>query len=197
MWYSPVFHSYFNWLHICVFAVFLFFYAVPESCNSILVECWNHDQKVVSSNPGRSGRRIFFSSVNFVCWLSFSVCPIPVLLQWHVKLKDPGHSAKSEGGSLHLNMLTPMTWQSQNGLIMLLTRHSMETFQKMSSHTVCHCWATVDWSWPLEWNLCVHANLHFQKKRKAKHRLVINGRTFFPKCSRVREKGRTYLCFYF
>ena len=31
----------------------------------------------------------------------------PVLLQWHVK--DPGHSAKSTGGWLHLIMHTPLT----------------------------------------------------------------------------------------
>ena len=33
--------------------------------------CWlergTHDQKVASLNPSKSGRRIFFSSVNFVC----------------------------------------------------------------------------------------------------------------------------------
>ena len=33
--------------------------------------------------------------------------PTPVLLQWHVK--DPGHSAKSVGGRLHLNTHTPLT----------------------------------------------------------------------------------------
>ena len=38
--------------------------------------CWlerrTHDRKVASSNPGRSSGRIFFSRINFVCWLSFS-----------------------------------------------------------------------------------------------------------------------------
>ena len=42
------------------------------------IACWlerrTHDRKVASSNPGRSGGRIFFSSVNFVCWL-FIQCP--------------------------------------------------------------------------------------------------------------------------
>ena len=38
-----------------------------------------------------------------LCADSFSVSfPPPVLPQWHVK--DPGHSAKSAGGRLHLNM---------------------------------------------------------------------------------------------
>ena len=30
-------------------------------------ECWTCDRSVASSNPGRSGGRIFFSRVNFVC----------------------------------------------------------------------------------------------------------------------------------
>ena len=35
------------------------------------LECWTHDRKVMSLNPRRSGGRIFFSSVNFLCWLLF------------------------------------------------------------------------------------------------------------------------------
>ena len=35
------------------------------------IACWlerrTRDRKVASSNPGSSGRRIFFSRVNFVC----------------------------------------------------------------------------------------------------------------------------------
>ena len=66
------------------------------------LECQTHDRKVASLNPGRSNRRIFFSRVNFVCWFLFSVRSTPVLPQWHVK--GPGHSAKSAGGRLYLNM---------------------------------------------------------------------------------------------
>ena len=33
-----------------------------------------------------SGRRIFFSRVNFLCWLLFNVCSTPMLLHWHVRL---------------------------------------------------------------------------------------------------------------
>ena len=36
-----------------------------------VVACWlerrTRDRKVASSNPGRSGGRVFFSRVNFVC----------------------------------------------------------------------------------------------------------------------------------
>ena len=55
--------------------------------------------------------------VNFLCWLLFGVQSTPVLPQWHVK--GPGHSAKSAGGRLHLNMHTLLTQQSLSGLTML------------------------------------------------------------------------------
>ena len=38
------------------------------------LKCWTHDWKVTSSSPCRSGGRIFFSRVNFLCWLLF-FCP--------------------------------------------------------------------------------------------------------------------------
>ena len=40
---------------------------IMESRNSLLEERRTRDRKVSSSNPGRSGGRIFFSRVNFVC----------------------------------------------------------------------------------------------------------------------------------
>ena len=117
------------------------------------------DRKVVSSNPGRSGDRIFFSRVDFVCWLSFGVRSTPVLPQWHIK--DPGHSAKSAGGRLHLNTHIPVTQQSRSVLAMLLSRHSVGPVRKWA-HTqflrehlvtvISARWANVDWSWPKEWN---------------------------------------------
>ena len=94
-----------------------------------LYSCWlerqTRDRKVTSSNPSRSGGRIFFSRVNFVCWLLFSVRSTPVLPQWHIK--DPGHSAKSAGRRLHLKTHTSLTH--------LLSRHSVGTYQETSSHT--------------------------------------------------------------
>ena len=96
------------------------------------LECRTRDQKVASSNLGRSSRRIFFSRVNFVCWLLFDVRATPVLQQWHVK--DPGHSAKSAGGRLHLNTHTPLTRESPSGLTMPLSRQSVGIYQETSSH---------------------------------------------------------------
>ena len=59
--------------------------------------------------------------------LTLTRCPFhPVLLQWHVK--DPSHSAKSAGGTLHLNMQTPLTQWSQSWLT-VLSGHSAGIYQ--------------------------------------------------------------------
>ena len=59
--------------------------------------------------------------------LTLPQCPFHhMLLQWH--LKDPGHSAKSAGGRLHLNMYTTLTQWNHNGLTML-SRHCVGTYQ--------------------------------------------------------------------
>ena len=102
------------------------------------IACWlerrTRDRKVASSNPGRSGGRIFFSRVDFVCCLLFDVRSSPVLPQWHVK--DPGHSAKSAGGRLHLNSHTPLTHRSRSGLTMPLPRQSVGIYQEMSPYAI-------------------------------------------------------------
>ena len=70
-----------------------------------------------------------------MCWLLFSGRSTPMLPQWHIK--DPGHSAKSAGGRLHLNMHTPLTQQSWIWLTMLLSRHSVGTYPETSLHATC------------------------------------------------------------
>ena len=143
-------------LHLCV--LYDSVMCMTGSCNSLFVKRWTWDWKVVNLNYGRSGRIIFFSTVNFLCWLLFSVYSTPMLPQWHKK--DPSHSAKSAGSRLHLNMHTPLNQSSWSGLTMPLYRHSMGTYPEMSSHTTCQgtlghshlSWATVEWSWPKEWN---------------------------------------------
>ena len=99
------------------------------------ITCWlerrTRDRKVASSNPSRSGGRIFFSRVNFVCYLLFGVGSTPVLPQWHVK--DPSPSAQNAGGRLHLNMHTPLTQQSRSGLTMPLSSLSVGTYLETSS----------------------------------------------------------------
>ena len=56
----------------------------------------------------------------------------PVLLQWLVK--DPGHSAKSTGGGLYLNVHKALTKRSRSGLTMPLSKHSVGTYRETSSH---------------------------------------------------------------
>ena len=41
--------------------------------DNLLVERRTRNRKVASSNAGRSGGRIFFSTVNLVCWLLFCI----------------------------------------------------------------------------------------------------------------------------
>ena len=99
--------------------------------------CFDDRALPVTSGPiyqpcCRSAGRIVFSRVNFVCWLFFGVRTTPVLPQWHVK--DPGHSAKSAGGRLHLNTHTPLTQRSRSGLTMPLSGHSTGAYQETSSH---------------------------------------------------------------
>ena len=71
-----------------------------------------------------------------LCADSYSVSvPPPVLPQWHVK--DPGHSAKSAVGRLHLNTHTPLTHRSRIGLAMPLSRHRVGTYPETISHATC------------------------------------------------------------
>ena len=60
---------------------------------------------------------------------------IPLLPKWNVK--DPGHSAKSAGGMLHLNTHTSLTQRSRSGLTIPLCMHSVGTVPETSSHATC------------------------------------------------------------
>ena len=64
------------------------------------------------------------------CADSYIMLSIPELSQQHIK--DPGHSAKSAGSRLHLNMRTSLTQRSRSGLTML-SKNSVETHQATSS----------------------------------------------------------------
>ena len=67
--------------------------------------------------------------------LILGVRATPVLPQWHVK--DPGNSANSAGGGIHLNTHTTLTQRRWSGLTMPLSVHSVGTYQKMGSHATC------------------------------------------------------------
>ena len=105
-------------------------------------------------------------------------------------VKDPGHSTKSAGGSLHLNMhtCTPLTQRSRSGMTMLLSRHSVGTYLEMSSHAACQGTGSTGpqspkltqplWTDPvIKSGISVH-KLISTKKKKKKCRRGMNCRTF-------------------
>ena len=54
-------------------------------------------------------------------------------------------------------------------------RAHTQLVRELSVTVVSAFWATMEWSWPKEWNYSGRANLHFKKK---KCRRGMNGRTF-------------------
>ena len=106
--------------------------------------------KGMGLNPCRSSGIIFFSRVNFLCWLLFwypPPPPPPPLPQSHVK--DPGHSAKSAGGRLQLNTHTPyvcgFAWNDMEHGCMVCTEHA-----EMAAVSCCTSHASAV-STPLWW----------------------------------------------
>ena len=128
--------------------------------DSLLVERRTRDRKVASSNPGRSGWRIFLSRVNFVWWFLFGVHSTLLLPQWNVK--DPGHSAKKcKWQVIPKHAYTP--WPNEVGVGCLCLcpstmwepirkRAHTQLVRKHSVTVISARWAPVDWSWPKEWN---------------------------------------------
>ena len=103
------------------------------------IACWlerrTRDRKVSSSNPGRSGLRIFFSRVNFVCCLLFGVRSTPMLPQWHVE--DPGHSAKVQVAGYTKTHVHILTQRSRSGLTMPPSRYSVGAYPETRSRATC------------------------------------------------------------
>ena len=107
---------------------------VPVLRDSLLVKRRTRDPKVASSNPGRSGWKIFLFIVKFVCGLLFGVRFSPVLPQWHVK--HPGHSTKKCRRQVSPNVHTALTQRSRSGLTMPLSRHSVRIYQETASGNI-------------------------------------------------------------
>ena len=131
-----------------------------------------------------SGKRIFFSRVNFVCWLLFGVHFTPMLPQSHIK--DPGHSAKSAYGRLHLNTHTPLTHLSWSGLTIPLSRQSGNlSGNKLTCNLSGNTWlqssqlAEPPWTDPgLKSGISVRKLISTFKKRKKSCRQGMNCRSF-------------------
>ena len=97
---------------------------------------------------GRHGGRIFFSRVNFLCWLLFSyLFHSPVLPQQHIK--DPGHSAKSAGGRLQLDIHAPYVC----GFAWSGTVHGCMVYTQRADTAAVSCGTShvSDVSTPLRW----------------------------------------------
>ena len=133
----------------------------------------------------------FFSSPDLIfCADSLlGVCSIRVLPQWHVK--DPGHSAKSAGGRLHLNTHTPLAQRSRSGLTIPLSRHSVGTYPETSPHATCqgtfgysrlsslsHCGLILAYMSGMK--KCARVNLHFTKSTQKRS-------SIFSKSSQARK----------
>ena len=74
-----------------------------------------------------------FSSSESTFVLTLIRCPFHSRVT-AVARKVPSHSAKTAGGRLHLNTHAFLTQRSRSGLTMLLSRHSVGTYQETSSH---------------------------------------------------------------
>ena len=108
---------------------------LPTACRgSLLVECWFCDRKVVSLNFSRSGVRIFFSRVNFVCCLLLGVCSTSVLPQLHVKQTNKRVIVPEIQVAGYTYAYAVTQW-SQCGLTLPLCRHSVGSYQEISLHT--------------------------------------------------------------
>ena len=110
-----------------------------------------------------------------------SPCSIP---QWHVK--DPGHSTKNAGLSLHLNTHTSLTQRRRSGMTMPLSKHSAGTYQETSSHATCQgtgCHSRLSSLSHCGLILAIKSGISVREliSSSKKHRREMNGRTFSPK----------------
>ena len=144
-----------------------------------------------------------FSSLELTsCADSYSVSvPSPCYV------KDPGLSAESAGGRLHLNTHTPLTQRSRGGLTMSLSRHSVgnisgnELTRNLSWNILPQ---SSQFAEPLRLDPGIKSGISVYElistiltatpppPKKKKHRHGSNGRTF-PKNPRTREKKATII----
>ena len=96
------------------------------------LEHWTCDRKVANSNPGRSGRRIFFL-FSQLCVLTFTWCPFHPRVNT-VASKRPRSFCQKRRWQVTPKHACALTQWSRSGLTMLLPRHSVETYQETSSH---------------------------------------------------------------
>ena len=113
-----------------------------------------------------------------------------------IAVKDPGHSAKSAGGRLHLNTYTPLTQKSRSGLTKPLPWHSVGTYHENeltrnssgNTRSQSSQLSEPPWTDPgLKSEISVRELISTLKKKK-KHRRGMNCRTL-PQNPRTRGKS--------
>ena len=98
-------------LPVC-FLTFIQTLYFSRSRDSLLVKCWTRDWKVVSSNPGWSGGKIFLSRVNCTYWLLFGVRSTPFVIA--VACKRPWsfcQKCRWQVTPKHAYIVDPMMWE--------------------------------------------------------------------------------------
>ena len=124
---------------------------------SLLVRSRTRDRKAASSNPGRSGGRIFFSRSTFLCWL-FNRCPFHPRVA-AVALKRPRSFCQKCNWQVTPNHAytldsTKSEWAEYVGIMWEPIRKRVHT-QLVKEHSVTVVsvrWAAMAWFWPKEWN---------------------------------------------
>ena len=108
-----------------------------ESGNNSVVRALDSWSKGYGSNPCRGGGTMFFTRVNFLCWLFFQYLFHPRVTA--VACKRPSQSAKSACGRLQLNTHAPyacgFAWSDMVHGCLVYTEHAeMATVSCGTSH---------------------------------------------------------------
>ena len=122
---------------------------------------------------------------------SLSVPPPKVLPQWHEK--DPGHSANSAGGRLHINAHTLLTQRSRSGNLSKneLTRNLSGKIRLQSSQLAEPLWTDpgIKSGISVRGLISTSKTKENKQKNKKKHRQGMNGRTF---SQNPRTRGKSH-----
>ena len=146
-----------------------------SACVGAGIACWlehlTRDRKVVSSNPWQERGENFLLQSQ-LCVLTLIQC----LFQPHVTAvarKIPRsfcQKCKWQVTPKHAYTFDPTKseWADYAAVQALCgkirKRAHTQHFREHSVTVISAHWATVDWSWPEEWNYCAWASLHFKKK---------------------------------
>ena len=107
----------------------LIFLKQVGSGDSSVAERQTHNQKVLGSSRGRSGQRIFFSRVNYLCWLLFWYLFHPRMTaaacerSWSLPQKCWWQVAAKHACTLHMRLLNKVILH----VCMVYTEHAHRT----------------------------------------------------------------------